>query len=286
MAWEFRFGFIGAGEMASAIADGMIRRGLCRGEEILLSSRGRERLERAAQSLGARVAADNDAVVARAQNILLAVKPQQFPAVCAGLRQKPEAGQTVISIMAGISLETLAAQFPRAALFRAMPNTPAKIGWGMTGVVAGPTATAAQKEMVDEIFSSVGRVVFVEESYIDALGAVSGSGPAYLYEILEAMADGAVLAGLPRALAYQLAGQTMAGAAMMLLETGAHPAVLKDQVTSPGGTTICGLRAMEARGVRSAMMEAVQAAFQRSKELGQTPAAPPTAGGQDLEEQK
>ncbi len=137
------------------------------------------------------------------------------------------------------------------------------------GVAAGELVTETQKQVVQEIFDSVGQTIFIEEAYIDAVGAVSGSGPAYMYQILEALADGAVLTGLPRAMAYQLAAQTMAGSAMMLLETGLHPGELKDQVTSPGGTTIRALKVLEEKGVRSAMMEAVQQAYLRSKELGE-----------------
>ena len=176
----------------------------------------------------------------------------------------------MISIMAGISIEQLAQQLGAVAIFRAMPNTPAKIGWGMTGVAAGSLATEEQKQVVLDMFNSVGKTVFLEETYMDAVGAISGSGPAYMYQILEALADGAVLTGLPRATAYQLAAQTMAGSAMMLLETGSHPGVLKDQVTSPGGTTIRALKVMEENGVRGALMEAVQQAYLRSKELGET----------------
>lgn len=139
----------------------------------------------------------------------------------------------------------------------------------MTGVAANSLATEEQKQVVLDIFNSVGQTIFIEEAYIDAVGAVSGSGPAYLYQILEALADGAVMVGLPRAMAYQLAGQTMAGAAMMLLKTGEHPGVLKDAVTSPGGTTIRALKVMEEQGVRNAMMEAVQQAYLRAKELGE-----------------
>ena len=267
---RYRFGFIGAGAMAEAIATGMIRQGLCQGSDMIMSNRSQEKLQRLQQTLGVALAADNDQVVAQAQYLVLAVKPQQFATVCSQLRCKPQEGQAVISIMAGISIEQLAQQLGAVAIFRAMPNTPAKIGWGMTGVAAGSLATEEQKQMVLDMFNSVGKTVFLEETYMDAVGAISGSGPAYMYQILEALADGAVLTGLPRATAYQLAAQTMAGSAMMLLETGSHPGVLKDQVTSPGGTTIRALKVMEENGVRGALMEAVQQAYLRSKELGET----------------
>ena len=264
---QYRFGFIGAGAMAEAIASGMIRKGLCSGSDILMSNRSPEKLQNLQQKLG--IAENNSQVIAEAEYIIVAVKPQQFSAVCRELQNKPLKEQAVISIMAGVPMDTIREAMGNAAVFRAMPNTPAKIGWGMTGIAADGTASAEQREMVQRMFDSVGQSVFVEEGYMDAVGAVSGCGPAYMYQILEALADGAVMAGLPRTMAYQLAAQTMAGSAMMLLETGEHPGVLKDQVTSPGGTTIRAIKVMEDRGVRSAMMEAVQQAYLRSKELGE-----------------
>lgn len=266
---QYRFGFIGAGAMAEAIASGMIRKGLCSGSDILMSNRSQEKLQKLQQSLSIAVAESNSQVIAEAEYIIIAVKPQQFPAVCRELQNKPQKEQTVISIMAGVPVDTIREAMGDAAVFRAMPNTPAKIGWGMTGVAADAAANAEQREMVQRMFDSVGQTVFVEESYMDAVGAVSGCGPAYMYQILEALADGAVMAGLPRAMSYQLAAQTMAGSAMMLLETGEHPGMLKDQVTSPGGTTIRAIKVMEDHGVRSALMEAVQQAYLRSKELGE-----------------
>lgn len=269
MTAQYRFGFIGAGAMAEAIVSGMVQHGLCEGSDILMSNRSAEKLQRMKATYGVALAADNQQVIEEAQFLIFAVKPQQFPTVCAQLGRKPESWQTVVSIMAGITIETLEEQLGNVAIFRAMPNTPAKIGWGMTGVAANALTSEAQKQVVLDMFHSVGQTIFIEEAYIDAVGAVSGSGPAYMYQILEALADGAVMAGLPRAMAYQLAGQTMAGAAMMMLETGLHPAVLKDQVTSPGGTTIRALKVLEEQGVRSAFIEAVQQAYLRSKELGE-----------------
>lgn len=269
MAAAYRFGFIGAGAMAEAIVSGMIQQGLCQGGDVIMSNRSQEKLQRLAQTLGVCIAADNSQVAREAQYIVLAVKPQQFETVCSQLQWEPQPEQAVISIMAGIPIAALAEQLGAVTIFRAMPNTPAKIGWGMTGVAADTTATEVQKQTVLDMFNSVGQTVLIEEQYIDAMGAVSGCGPAYMYQILEAIADGAVLTGLPRALAYQLAAQTMAGSALMLLETGQHPGVLKDQVTSPGGTTIRALQVLEERGVRSAMIDAVQQAYLRSKELGE-----------------
>lgn len=267
--FPYRYGFLGAGAMAEAIVGGMLASGLCSAEEIILSNRTPGKLEQMKANYGVATTTENNLVAAQAEYVILAVKPQQLTALCQALTVTLDRKQTAISILAGISIEEIKSKLGAHTVFRAMPNTPAKIGWGMTGVAADGTATEEQRRMVQQIFDSVGKTVFVEESAMDALGALSGCGPAYMYQIIEALADGAVLAGLPRALAYELAAQTMAGSAMMVLETGQHPGVLKDQVTSPGGTTIRGLKAMEAHGVRNGLMEAVQQAYIRSKELGE-----------------
>ena len=268
-AFAYRYGFIGAGAMAETIVNGMLQSGLCSGSDIVMSNRSAAKLETMQERYGVATTLDNNLVVQHAEYIILAVKPQQFAMVCDGLAVKPGYMQTVISIMAGKTIASIKKRLANSAIVRVMPNTPAKIGWGMTGISVEDTATEEQRFVVQRMFESVGKVAFVEESYMDALGAVSGCGPAYMYEIMEALADGAVLTGLPRKLAYELVAQTMAGSAMMLLETGEHPGVLKDQVTSPGGTTIRGVKAMEEHGVRNAMMEAVQQAYIRSKELGE-----------------
>ncbi len=267
--FAYRYGFIGAGAMAEAIVSGMIESGLCQSSDIVMSNRSTEKLDYMKANYGVAVALNNSLVMQQAEYIILAVKPQQFSAVCETLQFMPGSKQTVVSIMAGLSIDRIKKSLGNCTVFRAMPNTPAKIGWGMTGLACDHTATDTQRQIVKAVFDSVGKTVLVEESYMDALGAVSGCGPAYMYQIIEALADGAVLAGLPRAMAYELAAQTMAGSAMMVLETGEHPGVLKDQVTSPGGTTIRGIQAMEAHGVRTAMIEAVQQAYIRSKELGE-----------------
>lgn len=267
--FSYRYGFIGSGAMAEAIVSGILQHSLCQSNEIVLSGRNTEKLNRLKEQYGVAVTLENNLVLQQAEYIILAVKPQQFSTVCAGMNVLPRNRQVVISIMAGISIAKIKENFGAHTVFRTMPNTPAKIGWGMTGIAYDDTATAEQRQIVQGIFESVGKTVFVEESAMDALGAVSGCGPAYMYQMIEAMADGAVLAGLPRTMAYELTAQTMAGAAMMVLETREHPAVLKDQVTSPGGTTIRGLQAMEEHGVRNAMIEAVQQAYIRSKELGE-----------------
>lgn len=267
--FAYRYGFVGAGAMAEAIVSGMVQSGLCQGHEIVVSNRSEGKLQAMKARYGVATTLDNSLVITQAEYIILAVKPQQFIAVCDSLQSMPGKMQTVISIMAGTSISSIKSKLGDCTVFRVMPNTPAKIGWGMTGIAYEESSTELQRQMVTRIFDSVGKTVLVPESYMDVLGAVSGCGPAYMYQIIEAIADGAVLSGLPRTMAYELTAQTMAGAAMMLLETGEHPGVLKDQVTSPGGTTIRGIQAMEAHGVRNAMIEAVQQAYIRSKELGE-----------------
>lgn len=268
--FAYRYGFIGAGAMAEAIVSGMIQTGLCTGNDIVMSNRSAEKLNRLKETYGVATTLDNNLVAQQAEYVILAVKPQQFSHVCEMLQVKPGNKQVVVSIMAGLPISQIKAELNDCAVFRVMPNTPAKIGWGMTGIASERSVTDEQCQTVQRVFASVGKTVLVDESYMDALGAVSGCGPAYMYQIIEALADGAVLTGLPRTMAYELIAQTMAGAAMMVMESGEHPGVLKDQVTSPGGTTIRGLQAMEANGVRNAMIEAVQAAYIRSKELGET----------------
>ena len=175
----------------------------------------------------------------------------------------------MISIVAGLSLARLEEAAGAAArIVRVMPNTPALIHQGAAAFAMGSTATAADAALVSKIFSAVGRVVQVKEALLDAVTGLSGSGPAYVYLVIEALADGGVLMGLPRDLALQLAAQTVAGAAGMVLKTGLHPATLKDQVTSPGGTTIAGLEELEGAAVRSAFLSAVRAATERSRQLG------------------
>ena len=262
-----KIAFIGAGNMGGALV-----LGVCKAidpQQVIIFDLNTERTEFLREKTGCAVAQSAHDACAQSEYIVLAVKPQQFPTMCEALQCKPGSRQTVVSIMAGLSIASIEEKLGDCTVFRVMPNTPAKIGWGMTGVSCTERATDEQRQTVQRMFDSVGKTVLVEEHYMDALGAVSGCGPAYMYQIIEALADGAVLAGLPRAMAYELAAQTMAGAAMMVLETGAHPGVLKDQVTSPGGTTIRGIQAMEAHGVRNAMIDAVQQAYIRSKELGE-----------------
>ncbi|MFQ5895963.1 MAG: pyrroline-5-carboxylate reductase, partial [Nitrospinota bacterium] len=201
--------------------------------------------------------------------VLLAVKPQQMAEALAGLKPAVNSEQLLVTIAAGVPSSFILGHLGDSyRLVRVMPNTPALVGRGAAAVARTGCATEADERLVVEMFSSVGRVVVVKEELMDAVTGLSGSGPAYAFMVLEALADGGVKMGLPRDVALTLAAQTVAGAAEMVLQTGQHPGALKDMVASPGGTTIAGLHALEAAGVRGAMMAAVEAATLRSAELG------------------
>ena len=200
--------------------------------------------------------------------IVLAVKPQNVPAVLADLRGRIGGEKLLISIVAGVRLAVLADGLGDGRLARVMPNMPCLVGASASAYSLGPSATAADGELVAKLLGAVGRAFAVEERLLDAVTGLSGSGPAFVFVMIEALADGGVRMGLPRTVATALAAQTCQGAAAMVLATGEHPAALKDRVASPGGTTIAGLQALEAGGLRAALMAAVEAATRRAVELG------------------
>lgn len=262
-----RWGFIGAGKMAAALVQGMLRAAVAPVDSILAS----DPIEPARAGLsaaGVEVFATNLPVVERSDVLVLAVKPQSMPGVLAELRPVVQPRHLVISIAAGVSIATLRAGLgdPRR-LVRVMPNTPALLGEGASAYALGAGVEAADDALVRVFLEAVGRCVCVPEPLLDAVTGLSGSGPAFVYLMIEALSDGGVRMGLPREMATMLAAQTVLGAARMVLETGLHPGVLKDQVASPGGTTIAGLHALERHGVRGALINAVEAATRRSHEL-------------------
>lgn len=236
--------------------------------EVLVSEPQPQRREILSQQYGISVTADNQAVVLESDVLLLAIKPQVFERVTDAL-EPGNAHQLIVSILAGMPLQRLEAAFPEQPVIRAMPNTPATIGAGMTAIAPGRNANAEHLQIAQRIFTAVGDVVEVPESLLDAVTGLSGSGPGYVAVMIEALIDGGVAAGLPRAVATKLALQTVRGTAELLQTTGLHPAELKDRVTSPGGTTIAGIAHLESVGFRSALIEAVRAAYRRSQELGQ-----------------
>jgi pyrroline-5-carboxylate reductase len=264
-----QIGFIGAGQMARALARGFVSRGLAVPNRILAFDPDDAALKQFETDIPqVNVAANNSEVVAQSATVILAVKPQSFPAVIASLESQPTAGRLFLSILAGVSLAKLRQGLKTDRIARVMPNTPCLIGCGAAGyALADPTAEK-DGQLVEKLFSSVGIVFSLPEHLLDAVTGLSGSGPAYVYTMIEALSDGGVRMGLPRQVATALAAQTVMGAAQMVLTTGEHPGLLKDRVASPAGTTIAGLQVLERRGIRSALIDAVEAATARSRELG------------------
>ena len=257
--------------MGEAILSRLLAQKVYLAETILVSEPNAQRRDYLQQQYRVGVTADNRIVAESSPVLLLAIKPQVLDAVAADLRDKGQENDRalVISILAGVPLSKLSTVFSRQPIIRVMPNTPAIIGAGITAIAAGENVKPEQIETAKSIFASVGQVVEVPEYQMDAVTGLSGSGPAFVAIAIEALADGGVAAGLPRAIAQQLAIQTVLGTAKLLQESQLHPAQLKDRVTSPGGTTIAGVAELESNGFRSAIIEAVQAAYYRSQELGQ-----------------
>lgn len=267
-----RIGFIGSGAMARALAGGLTSGGVPK-TSVLASDPSEEQRSLFETEVGATAGSDNAALVAESDIVVLAVKPAIVGAVLNDLAGKPDLERPLwVSIAAGVMLETLGERLPSGArIVRAMPNTPALVGAAATAYCANPAAGDDDREMARALFESVGTTWSAPaESMLDAVTGLSGSGPAYVFLILEALSDAGVRMGLPRDAAHQLACQTVYGASRLAIETGRHPASLKDQVTSPGGTTIAGLEQLEAGGVRSALYSAVAAATTRSRELSRS----------------
>lgn len=266
-----RLATVGAGLMGEAIVSGLLAAGWAASDVVVCDTRP-DRLAELTKRHG--VAAASPAEAASADIVLVAVKPADVTGVLAELREHVAPHTLVLSIAAGVTLATLRAGLPDGTpVVRAMPNTPARVGQGITAISPGQYATADHLAAVTEVLGAVGRVVNVAEKDQDAVTAVSGSGPAYLFLLAEAMIEGGVHCGLSRDIATELAVQTLLGSAALLRESGEHPAVLRESVTSPGGTTAAALRRLEDHGVRAAFLAAVEAARNRSVELGK-PAHP------------
>ncbi|MGE5507085.1 MAG: pyrroline-5-carboxylate reductase [Chitinophagales bacterium] len=268
MAAESRIAVLGGGVMGEALVSGMLAAGKVAPEAVTVTDVRAARLSELSERLGVRVTQDNRAAVGAADLVILAVKPGVVAGVLAEVRDSLVAGATVLSIAAGVPVAELeAATPPEVAVVRAMPNSPCRVREGALALVAGRGVTDAVRSRLTGLLEAVGLVFWVEESLIDVVTGLSGSGPAYVYMFLEALADGAVKVGLPRQLAQRLAAQTVLGAARLALAMGEHPAALKDQVATPGGTTIAGLAVLEEGGFRSSALKAVVAAAARSAEL-------------------
>ena len=266
--FDGQVGFIGAGRMASALARGLIASGFIPAQRILASDFSTEARQCFLQATGCRIVESN-ADLLSSEVLFLAVKPQQLPGVLDELKGRIGRSTLLVSIAAGVRIATITGIVgDEVRLVRVMPNTPCLVAAGASAYTLGGAATIADGELVRKMLQTVGIAITVPEDLLDAVTGLSGSGPAYVYQIIEALSDGGVLAGLPRDAAMRLAAQTVMGAAKMVLETGEHPGALKDAVTSPGGTTITGLHELERAGLRAALMNAVTAATERSKELG------------------
>jgi pyrroline-5-carboxylate reductase len=255
--------------MATALAKGFVQANVVSADRILACDVSSDAAARFASQTGGGIAASALDVLKQSTLVFLAVKPQHVPAVLAELKPAVTSQNLVVSIAAGISLEKLSSGLgPSARVIRVMPNTPALVSAGASAFARGATATEADGQLVQSLLATVGLALEVPEKLLDAVTGLSGSGPAYVYQFIEGLSDGGVRMGLPRDVATRLAAQTVLGAAQMVLSTGQHPGSLKDAVTSPGGTTIAGLHALEQGGMRGILMNAVQAATERSRELG------------------
>ncbi len=264
-------GMIGTGNMASALIDGLLNSGATQAANIICSDASERQLETAQTKFGIATTTDNIEVIQKADIIIYAVKPQIIASVLQETADSLDMSKLIISIAAGVPLpaiETLLNKDLR--LIRVMPNVAVSVREGATAVAAGGKATKEDVELAMEIFNSVGKSIFLKENYLmDAITGLSGSGPAYIFLIVDALADAGVKVGLSRQDALLLASQTILGAAKMLIETNAHPGQLKDSVTSPGGTAIAGLHTLEMGGLRTTLINAVEAATNRSKVLGE-----------------
>lgn len=269
-----KIGFIGTGNMGAALAKGYLAARPEERENVLAYDADAGKLAGFAAETGVRPCGSIGELAAASQAVVLAVKPGAVPAVLAALKEAAgeafaAGGKTLMSIAAGVKVEALEGAFEgKAPVVRVMPNTPALVGEGMSVLCRNSYVSEAAFEQARQLFSSVGRVEEVEEKLMDAVTGLSGSGPAYVYIFIEALADGGVARGLPRDKAYLLAAQTVLGSAKMVLETGIHPGELKDRVCSPGGTTIEGVAALEERGFRSAAAAAVEASAEKSASMG------------------
>ena len=257
--------------MATALVKGAISSGVVSAENVIGVARSESSRSKFSEITGARNSSDIAEVVRESDVLMLATKPHDIATILKAGEMEKFPDKLLLSVAAGVTLETMdGITGHKCRIVRSMPNTPSLVGKGATAFCMGERCDDSDREIVNSILSAVGLAVEVPEKIMNAVTGVSGSGPAYIYLVIEAMADGGVRAGLPRAEAIKLAAQTVSGAAEMVLSTGEHPGVLKDMVTSPGGTTITGVATLESHGIRSAFIEAVGAAAARADELGRS----------------
>lgn len=265
---KMKVGFIGLGNMATAMIGGMLRKEMVKASDIIGSAKTTATMSAMKEKYGIEVSADNAEVAEKADVLVLAIKPQFFAEVIAQIKSAVKPETLIISIAAGKTLQWIENEFGREIkLVRCMPNTPALVGEGCTGVCYNGRVSDEELDYSVQLMESFGKASVVPERLLDVVGAVSGSSPAYVFMFIEAMADAAVAAGMPRAQAYPFAAQAVYGSAKLALESGKHPGELKDMVCSPGGTTIQGVRVLEERGMRGAVMDALLACVEKSKTL-------------------
>lgn len=269
MSRSKRIGFIGCGSMGSAMLKGILKAHIVDPDEVIVSCKSEETGKRIRETFAADVTHDNKNVAEESDMLFIAVKPYQFPEIASEIKEVLSEDQIIISVIAGMSVDALQEKLGSAHLqiMRAMPNTPAAVGEAMTALVPGSFMTEQNIAYTKRIFESFGRAEIVPENLMDTVTGVSGSSPAYIYMLIEAMADEAVKQGMTRKSAYIFAAQTVLGSAKMVLETGMHPGELKDAVTSPGGTTIEGLSVLEDGGFRGLVMEGIDAAIEKSRSM-------------------
>ena len=264
-----KVGFVGGGNMGEALVRGLVESNLVPSEAIVVADVRADRTRQLAEQYGVRAVAGNAALVSEVDVVILAVKPQIMAPVLREILPALTRRPLLISLAAGVSTTTIRSVLGAyQRLIRVMPNTPALVREGVTAIARTPGLAVDDLETAQEIFAAVGKVVVLDEDLMDAVTGLSGSGPAYVAIVVESLADGGVKMGLDRATAMTLATQTVLGAARLLVETGLHPGALKDMVSSPGGTTIAGIAALEEGGIRTTFIRAVERATLRSRELG------------------
>lgn len=260
---------IGSGKMGDTIISGLLSAGIATKEHITATDHSEKRLAFIQQKHGVKVTSDNKLAVKGAQIVLFCVKPQNAEGAFKEISDSVQSDDIIISIMAGVTISKMENWLPKnASVLRAMPNTPAQVNAGMTAIARGSHVSDEQQQVAEELFSGIGKTIVLEEKHFDAVTGLSASGPAFIYIAIEALADGGVKCGLPRDVSIQLAAQMTLGAAKMVLETGQHPAILKDDVTTPAGCTTDGILALEEGGLRVTLIKAVTEATRRAAELG------------------
>lgn len=263
-----KIGFIGCGNMGSAMIKGIVKSGLVSSENIMVSDHFIEKLQSIKNEIGVLVTENNNEVAEVADVLFLSVKPNMYKDVIEGIKDRVKSETIIVTIAAGIDIKTTESNFGRdIKVVRVMPNTPALVGEGMSALCPNKNITSEELKEIVELFECFSKVEVVEEKYINAVTALTGSSPAYVYMFIEALADGGVLEGLPRDKAYKMAAQAVLGSAKMVLETGKHPGALKDDVCSPGGTTIEAVYSLEKSGFRAAVIESIEKCVRKAEEM-------------------